>query len=137
MTATLLAAATAAATAQTTELQLGTTLALSSAHRSSATCLHYPCAPLHTLLSTLSASLLSSELRSATRPAADLGQPILGPAASWSSSRRRGNCSVAWLHLGSTWLHNAQRTKGQKDTQYIPASITRSSKYMAAPEDHL
>ena len=92
-----------------------------------------PCAPLQ---STLSASLLSSELRSTTRPAADLGQPILGAAASWSSSGRRGNCSVAWLHLGSTWLHNAQRTKGQKETQYIPASSTRTSKYMAAVEDH-
>ena len=125
MTATLLAAA---ASAQTTELQLGTTLALSSA-----TCLQHPCAPLH---SPLSASLLSSELRSVTRPAADLGQPILGAAASWSSSGRGGNCSVAWLHLGSTWLHNAQRTKGQKETQYIPASSTRTSKYMAAVEDH-
>ena len=53
MTAILLAAASA----QTTELQLGTTLALSSA-----TCLQHPRAPLHR---TLSANQVSSHLNSA------------------------------------------------------------------------
>ena len=83
MTTTLLAAA---ASAQTTELQLGTTLALSSAQRSSATCLQNPCAPLHTVHSTLSASLLSSELRSATHPL----QQILGTGSQFWAQQPAG-----------------------------------------------
>ena len=130
MTTTLLATASA----QTTELQLGTTLALSSAQRSSATCLQHPCAPLHTVHSTLFASLLSSELRSATCPAADLGSQFW--AQQPAGAQAGAEATAAWpgctLVVRGCTMH-----KGQKDTQYIPASSTRSSKYMAAAEDHL